>query len=458
MTIVPLNVSSSIGPHLRRFDGLINPFIGPVYGVFQHSGLDDSGLNGWITTVRAMNSNNVSEFLTTSNSLEFTPPAGRDRRSGFIPAGGKGLAGPSDALIGGIGEFVERYLACLAFFRDFMRGRILYASAEHWEHEGRDHLGPDTIHLFAPEQYELPEFPFRPFTRKTVLGWVQGVTLLGKPILVPAQLVYMLHHRCEEEEVVTYPTSGGLSFRPTRDEAILHGILEILERDAVNLFWVSRIPAGRVELRLNDLGFRSQYLQDGNLLVLSMKTDVRGLNVVHANYFNETTPVFLGGGGADFDRAAAVQKALMEVKQTGSAVRRFEMASEAMTKEELVDFFYIIPYYSDPVRMRKLKTTIESQLSGQVTVGGESTLADVTLGELAKRLDCEPIIVDLDAQDLGVESGSLIRVLLPSYTSAGVPRWPFLGHPRFYSAPREWDVRKDRLEFAALNQDPLPFP
>ncbi len=71
MTIVPLNVSSSIGPHLRRFDGLINPFIGPVYGVFQHSGLDDSGLNGWITTVRAMNSNNVSEFLTTSNSLEF---------------------------------------------------------------------------------------------------------------------------------------------------------------------------------------------------------------------------------------------------------------------------------------------------------------------------------------------------------------------------------------------------
>ena len=458
MTIIPLNVSSSTYSHLRRFDDLINPFIGPIYGAFQHSGLDDSGLNGWITTVRALNSNIVSDFLTKSNSLDFAPPTGRDRRSGFIPAGGKGLHGPSDALVGGIGEFVERYLACLAFFRDLMRERIQYASSDHWEQEGRDHLAPDRIHLFAPEQYKLPAFPFRPFTRKTVIGWVEGTTLRGAPILVPAQLVYMLHHRRKEEEVIAYPTSGGLSFRPTRDEAIFHGILELLERDAVNLFWVSRIPASRMKLNLADLGFRSQHLHGGDLLVLSMRTDVEGLNVVHANYFNKTARVFLGGGGADFDRVVAVQKALMEIKQTGSAIRRIDMTCESMTKEDLVDFFYIIPYYSNPARMYDLKRKIECQLSRQVEECVGSRLADITLTELTKRLDCEPIIVDLDAQGLGVKTGSLIRVLLPSYTSAGVPKWPFMGHPRFYSTPRQWGIRADQLEFATLNRDPLPFP
>ena len=458
MTIIPLNVSSSLRPQLRRFDSLVNPFIGPVYGVFQHCGLDDSGLNGWITTVRAVNSNNISAFLTTANALAFAPPSGRDRRSGFIPAGGKGLAGVSDALLGGIGEFMERYLACLAFFRDFMRGRIIYASAAHWEREGKDHLGPDTIHLFASQQYQLASFPFRPFTQNTVIGWVEGNTLHGKPVLVPAQLVYMLHHPWEEEEVITYPTSGGLSFRPTRDAAIYHGMLEILERDAVNLFWVSGVPADRTQLELRDLGFRCQYLTEGELLVLSMKTDVPGLNVVHANYFNETVPVFLGGGGADFDCSVAVQKALMEVKQTGSAVRRFEIACETFTKDELVDFFYIIPYYSDLSRMRDLKRTIHRQLSGEFVASNKPVAAGVTLSDLAERVDCEPIIVDLDAQGLGIETGSLIRVLLPSYTSAGVPKWPFLGHPRFYAAPREWGVRKERLDFAALNQEPLPFP
>jgi ribosomal protein S12 methylthiotransferase accessory factor len=465
MKVFPLNQFTAMWKMLEPYIFLVNPALGPVYGIISHNSLDSSGLPGWITLLVNYKLNQVIKFLTTENKITLLMEYRASRRRSFVPAGGKGLDKVS-AVVGGIGEFIERYIGVLAFFYDYSLGKIIYGTALDLERQGYRVLRPENLPLFAPEQYAEPGFPFARWRENTYIGWVRGYTLPRKEeILIPASIVYMAYGAREGEEIIAYPTSGGLSYRASREEAIFHGILELIERDAVNLFWICRCPATRIQIDLDELGFRSPFVHKDNLYLLKMRTDVPGIHVVHSMYFNETDSVFLGGGAADTNLIRAICKACLELKQSAFSSRMLLLGPRReISKEELVDFFDVIPYYSIPKRMRKLKQDVRRLIGEEVAIVDEyvdqpTSLPDMGLEDWVVSLGLEPIIVyEFDLPALGIPHGHLVKVVIPSLTLPGVPRWPFLGHPRYYNAPYEWGIVLRPLRYEQLNLEPLPFP
>jgi ribosomal protein S12 methylthiotransferase accessory factor len=168
----------------------------------------------------------------------------------YIPGGGKG-GSMRQPFLGALGELAERLLAVL-HFAAVVRDSVV-ASYEDLTRQGRQALGPDDLPLFAAEQYSRPGFPYEPFRPETHLRWIEGIDLLTEqPILVPAQLVLIYYKHQPGEAHIGYPTTGGLAFHHDRRRALLHGIYEYVERDAINVRWYCRLPPYCVDVDLEE--------------------------------------------------------------------------------------------------------------------------------------------------------------------------------------------------------------
>ncbi|MEK8130028.1 TOMM precursor leader peptide-binding protein [Paenibacillus filicis] len=106
-------------------------------------------------------------------------------------------------------------------------------------------LDPVTVGLYAKEQYELPGFPFPPFDPEVETHWVWGYSFAqGRPILVPQWLAYY-SSPCRQGFV--YETSNGCALGGSLEEAIMYGMLEVVERDSFLLTWYAQLPLPRID-------------------------------------------------------------------------------------------------------------------------------------------------------------------------------------------------------------------
>ncbi|MFE3761157.1 TOMM precursor leader peptide-binding protein [Streptomyces sp. NPDC059104] len=80
--------------------------------------------------------------------------------------------------------------------------------------------------------------PFVPFSPTREIGWVWGHSFArGGPLLVPAQLAYYGPHPLREQFVLG--SSSGCATGGCLEEAALHGLFELIERDAFMVAWYS---------------------------------------------------------------------------------------------------------------------------------------------------------------------------------------------------------------------------
>jgi ribosomal protein S12 methylthiotransferase accessory factor len=97
-------------------------------------------------------------------------------------------------------------------------------------------LDPTTMGSYQPEFYVGHSDNYQPFTRDTAMHWVWGYSFgEQQPVLVPEQLVFYLDRRPEKKFV--QECSNGCASGTSTEEALLHGMLELIERDAFLLCW-----------------------------------------------------------------------------------------------------------------------------------------------------------------------------------------------------------------------------
>jgi ribosomal protein S12 methylthiotransferase accessory factor len=389
-----------------------------------------------------------------------------------IPCGGKG-ATMQQALLGTFGEAAERLLAVL--HSTVAYDDVVYGTHEQLVREKRRAIGPEELPLFAPEQYELPDFPFAPFEPDAWLAWVEG-TELGEdePVLVPAQLALFYWSRHPRERRIGYATSGGLAFHTDRRLSILHGLYEVIERDAANLRWYCRLPPPRVDVDLEAL-----LAEQPELPVMRLATPALGALSVLLNTVDVQIPVFvvtavaeerrdrafLAGGGAWSRRTRALTQALFEIGQMQTGYRLFPHDWDHIRPEsdrsQLTDFFHAPVYYGHPETLG---------LTRWYTDGGERMSWDAVPSLEVPDVDAEydAIVGDLRAAgirpialDFGSAcwpGGALTKVFVPQLTQAHIPSHPFLGHPRFREVPRRIGALDRDLTYDELLTYPLPFP
>ena len=130
------------------------------------------------------------------------------------------------ALASTIGEAVERY--CMLFY-----DKSTMVSGSYRE-LGDDAVHPELLRLYSRDQVERkgPNVRLTYFTEETKINWVWGYSLTHKrPRLVPATLVYLQYILDDGEHSIGRNASTGLAAGATIEEAILTGLLEVVERE-----------------------------------------------------------------------------------------------------------------------------------------------------------------------------------------------------------------------------------
>jgi len=89
-----------------------------------------------------------------------------------------------------------------------------------------------------------PEAAFVPAKK---IEWVWGYSLTrSQPVLVPANLVFFPYEADQNEKIISWTDSNGLASGNNLEEAMLHGILEVVERDAAVISEYNRLPQAEI--------------------------------------------------------------------------------------------------------------------------------------------------------------------------------------------------------------------
>jgi len=102
-------------------------------------------------------------------------------------------------------------------------------------------LHPPDLGSHPAESYQREGFRYRPFSPELVVDWVWAYSFRrGGRVLVPERAAFW-GPRQDDEVSFFYDTSNGCSLGNSVEEAVLHGLREVAERDSFLLTWYRKL-------------------------------------------------------------------------------------------------------------------------------------------------------------------------------------------------------------------------
>lgn len=223
--------------HARRNQDMVfhmDPVLGDVRGVARDAAFRLMGRKcGLIRSCRSL------PFVDGMPRLHTVVARGPLRVPGWwfcMPADGTGVsADPELAQLSAIGEVVERYCG-MARSRPESLLRAAFRDVNDVA------VNPATFSLFSDDQYRR----FRslaPLKEESVVDWCWAYSLARQAqTLIPAALVYFDRGAVPPNNFLPELGSSGLASHVSLQHAILAGLCEVLERDALTIAWHTRLP------------------------------------------------------------------------------------------------------------------------------------------------------------------------------------------------------------------------
>jgi oxazoline/thiazoline synthase len=187
-------------------------------------------------------------------------------------------------------------------------------------------IHPNDVLLFSDAQYQAPEseppdsHPVPPpFDPSAKMEWSPAWSLRDQRLrYLPTSLMYFFHGG---DQGGYQADSNGCAAGNTREEAIVQGFLELVERDSYAIWWYNRLQREEVDLgQFNDSyvhDLRSQLADSGRRLwVLDVTSDLgvpTYVAITHWMQHGHENVEF--GSGAHFDSRIALLRALTELNQ-----------------------------------------------------------------------------------------------------------------------------------------------
>ncbi|WP_216369022.1 TOMM precursor leader peptide-binding protein, partial [Dictyobacter arantiisoli] len=201
---------------------------------------------------------------------------------------------------------------------------------DNYQHIQAEAVHPAEMGLYRPEIYHDNRYNryYTEFKEDLIIPWVWGYSFRkSKPILVPRSLVGVYD---DDYPIIASDTSSGCAIGGAPEEAILFGLLELIERDGILLSWHTKTAPRRVDLaHCNDrsiLHMLDRYDRIGyDIHILDTRFDMPVPSVVAVAVLRDThltrpeddperiRPRFGVGGGASFSPEQAILSALAEV-------------------------------------------------------------------------------------------------------------------------------------------------
>ncbi|MEL6342362.1 MAG: TOMM precursor leader peptide-binding protein [Myxococcota bacterium] len=339
-------------------------------------------------------------------------------------SGGKGRT-EAQARLSALGEAIERHSG--GAHGDEPRTRALLKDL------GEDAISPAALVFFSDAQRQAPPpDPNRPipplFDPDVAIDWtpVWSMTHQRRRYL-PTEHLYL---RAPDRRFCP-ASSNGHAAGTGIEEAILQGLLELVERDAVAIWWYNRLR--RPALPINDLGdgwaiaLVDHYRAEGWALSLLDLTHDLGIPVVAAVAQPLSGTGLSVGFGAHLRRDLAAQRALTECNQM------FDPSRPAPWDAAAGDAF--------------LSPSADAPLAEDLAAGDLREAVNVTVDRLAAA-GIEVLVCDQTRPDVGV---SVAKVVAPGLRHV----WPQFGPGRLYDVPVTMGWRAAPLAEDALNSVPL---
>ena len=225
---------------------------------------------------------------------------------------GKGNTEKS-ALVPALAEAIERYCALCPNERN-----LTFAKRSQLDAPSVD---PHEFVLYSSKQYATPGFPYLPFNDDRPIHWCRAVEVGSNSMyFVPAQLVFLRLGRSAMTDRLVPMTSNGLAAGPTMHEAILSGLLELVERDALIRNWVNSQSCDQIALAKYPSieGEIIQHYRKHNIDIklFLMNSDIAAYAIMAIATSTDGRPPYVTVGmGCSLDPEDAVKKAIFELCQ-----------------------------------------------------------------------------------------------------------------------------------------------
>ena len=252
-------------------------------------------------------------------------------------------------------ESIERYsgvfqgdeIRVTKRFKDFAQGEAILANSVLNFSEAQFKQSLSDI----PDQDDEPVSPYL-FDTDTEMEWSPVWSLRDKCFrYLPTSVLYFYY---TGQIVPFHADSNGCAAGNTREEAIVQGFLEVVERDAYAIWWYNRLKRPAVNLeRFNDSYVRDlqvQLAESGKRLwVLDITSDL-GIPtfVAITHWIKDGAENIEFGSGAHFDARIAMLRTLTELNQFLSIEimaegARLQSSLDGVTPLRLADYPFLQP-------------------------------------------------------------------------------------------------------------------
>ncbi len=402
---------------------------------------------------------------------------------GGISSTGVGLTAAESRGVA-LGEAIEDY--CVSIVPE----NLVLSTWEMLSKSGIQALHPKDYPLFSERQYAQKDFPFSPFTEQTPLRWVKSRSVLtNKEILVPAAFVYSSYKPCKKEQPICSTIYAGTGCGQTKEQALIAALSEIIERDAMMIWWLNQMPRKRCQPA--PTSWFSQVL-DKHLHSSKLKFELWDISTdINIPCFfglltDSYNQIVSGGFACRLNPQLTALKSLYECLQNrlgvlsmkqGSGVnemndrigqntlyhpdqKKYFASTGKANFGEMTQLNMNLQFYADPKNMHYLDTIRSCRekvlLPGSPADPRKDNSANILESylQILKEKKQEILCVDITLPDMRELGFIVLRVLAPGLVSNSVTAWPYLGNSRLYNVPPE-------LGFPQKNESelcPAPMP
>ena len=423
-------------------------------------------LVGLIPEVSTMSQeNNAPSFeigVTSLGNLTMTLPhvatgRGTDIREESLGGGGADLD-PELAWVRAVAEGAERYCCFVLDDAD-----CTIASARE--------LGADAVAFLqslprcSEREYADPLCPLRPPDPTAPIRWIQGFSLTeNRKQHVPAIMTHLYAHALPAENF-WQSISTGVAAHTRLAAALVSAICEVIERDAIAITWMARLPLPRIVMDgpvPPGLAPNLKSLQNSCVKqVFFDATSDLGIPTIYSIQLTDGHPRLSQyvSCATSFDPVAAIAKTIRE-----AAPVRTVLQIPRKIPDQVSDFTSLYDgaiYLGRPEHRSAFDFLINtpnvrylSEMEAPPASQPEQQLR--FLIERLKGLGMTAIAVDLTTEEVREAGLWVVRVLIPQLMPMGsIQRARYLGHQRLYQYPAQAGFGP-RTE-AEMNPHPQPF-
>lgn len=406
----------------------------------------------------------VPEFTVFSASLGHLtmtcPSIAADGGEGVNYLGGGGSdENPDIALVRCIAESAERYA-------NSIHGEDAHVLASAHELGGAA-LDLDTLPRCSATELADPKCPVRNPVKDKPIRWVKGVSLTngGAAIYVPKVLTH-LYVKPTEAEQFSYPISTGVAVHTSLAKALVSAICEVIERDAIALTWLARLPLPRIDIdceipihhrekfrRLNKSLLKPYFFDATTDIGVPTSYGVMALDAhPHlARFVSCSTEFNMMDACAKIVRESAAGRTAFEDRRTlPDDVRDFIALEDGAAYMALADNRAAFDFLTCSTRRQGMTQL----LAAYAPQDGMDDIERLNwLISRMKALGMDVAAVDLTTDELRTVGLWAVRVVVPQLMPMSTSyRARFLAHPRLY------DYAKAAGLGAFCEQDVNPYP